>query len=40
VLVPVSAHGHSLDRWPSRDAITLGALEGAAPAAAARADRW
>jgi hypothetical protein len=38
--VPSSAHGHSLDRWPLRDAITLGAIEGAAPTTAERADRW
>jgi anti-sigma regulatory factor (Ser/Thr protein kinase) len=35
VLVPASEHGHSLDRWPSRDAITLGALDGAVPSARA-----
>jgi anti-sigma regulatory factor (Ser/Thr protein kinase) len=35
VPVPVSAHGHSLDRWPLRDAITLGALDGAVPSARA-----
>jgi anti-sigma regulatory factor (Ser/Thr protein kinase) len=33
--VPASHHDHSLDRWPLRDAITLGALEGAVPSARA-----
>ncbi len=31
--IPPSHHGHSLERWPLRDAITLGALEGAVPSA-------
>jgi anti-sigma regulatory factor (Ser/Thr protein kinase) len=35
VPVPLTHHGHSLDRWPLRDAITLGALEGAVPSARA-----
>ena len=33
--VPPSHHGYDLARWPSRDAITLGALEGAVPSARA-----
>jgi hypothetical protein len=40
VPVPASDHGHSPDRWPLRDAIALGALDGAAPTATERADRW
>ena len=35
VPVPPSEHGHSLDRWPLRDAITFGALDGAVPSARA-----
>jgi hypothetical protein len=35
VPVPPTHHDHSLDRWPLRDAITLGALEGAVPSARA-----
>ena len=35
VLVPPSQHGHRLDRWPLRDAISLGALPGAVPSARA-----
>jgi hypothetical protein len=35
VPVPPSPHGHSLERWPLRNAITLGALEGAVPSARA-----
>jgi anti-sigma regulatory factor (Ser/Thr protein kinase) len=35
VPVPPSHHGHSLERWPLRNAITLGALEGAVPSARA-----
>ena len=34
-LVPPSHHGHDLARWPLRDALTLGALEGAVPSARA-----
>lgn len=33
VPVPPSHHGHDLDRWPLRNAITFGALEGAVPSA-------
>ena len=33
--VPPSHHGHSLERWPLRNAITLRALEGAVPSARA-----
>jgi hypothetical protein len=33
VSVPASHHGHDLERWPLRDSITLGALEGAVPSA-------
>lgn len=33
--VPSSDHGHSTERWPLRDAITLGALDGAVPSARA-----
>lgn len=33
VAVPPSHHGHSTERWPLRDAITLGALDGAVPSA-------
>jgi anti-sigma regulatory factor (Ser/Thr protein kinase) len=33
--VPPSHHDHSLGRWPLRDAITVGALEGAVPSARA-----
>jgi anti-sigma regulatory factor (Ser/Thr protein kinase) len=36
VPVPPSDHGHSTKRWPLRDAITLGALDGAVPSARAR----
>jgi anti-sigma regulatory factor (Ser/Thr protein kinase) len=32
-LVPPSHHGHDLARWPLRNAISLGALEGAVPSA-------
>lgn len=35
VPVPPSHHGHDLERWPLRDSITLGALEGAVPSARA-----
>lgn len=35
ILVPPSHHGHDLDRWPLRDAISLGALLGAVPSARA-----
>ncbi len=35
VPVPPSHHGYSLERWPLRNAITLGALEGAVPSARA-----
>jgi anti-sigma regulatory factor (Ser/Thr protein kinase) len=35
VPVPPSHHGHSLERWPRRNAITFGALEGAVPSARA-----
>ncbi len=35
VSVPPSHHGHRPEHWPLRDAITLGALEGAVPAARA-----
>src|SRR5258708_6238433 len=35
VPVPPSHHGHDLARWPLRNAITLGALEGAVPSARA-----
>jgi hypothetical protein len=31
--VPPAHHGHDLGRWPLRDSITLGALEGAVPSA-------
>src|SRR5260370_7874707 len=31
--VPPSHHGHDLARWPLRNMITLGALEGAVPSA-------
>jgi Histidine kinase-like ATPase domain len=34
-LVPPSHHGHDLERWPLRDALPLGALEGAVPSARA-----
>jgi hypothetical protein len=30
-----SHHDHSLGRWPLRDALTLGALDGAVPSARA-----
>lgn len=33
--VPASHHGHDLQRWPLRNAITFGALEGAVPSARA-----
>ena len=33
VPVPPSHHGHDLERWPLRNALTLGALEGAVPSA-------
>jgi anti-sigma regulatory factor (Ser/Thr protein kinase) len=33
VPVPPSHHGYSLERWPLRNAILLGALEGAVPSA-------
>ena len=33
--VPPSDHGHNLGRWALRDAITLGALDGAVPSARA-----
>jgi anti-sigma regulatory factor (Ser/Thr protein kinase) len=33
--IPPSDHGHNPERWPSRDAITLGALDGAVPSARA-----
>jgi anti-sigma regulatory factor (Ser/Thr protein kinase) len=39
VLVPPSDHGHNPERWPLRDAITLGALDGAVPSARAHARR-
>jgi len=32
-LVPPSHHGHDLHRWPLRNALPLGALEGAVPSA-------
>lgn len=35
VPVPPSHHGHDLERWPLRNSITLGALEGAVPSARA-----
>ena len=35
VAVPPSRHGHDLERWPLRDSLPLGALEGAAPSARA-----
>jgi hypothetical protein len=35
VPVPPSHHGYNLNRWPLRDAITLGALDGAVPSARA-----
>jgi anti-sigma regulatory factor (Ser/Thr protein kinase) len=35
VPVPPSHHGHDLDRWPLRNAITFGALSGAVPSARA-----
>jgi anti-sigma regulatory factor (Ser/Thr protein kinase) len=35
VPIPSSHHGHSLERWPLRDSITLGALKGAVPSARA-----
>jgi anti-sigma regulatory factor (Ser/Thr protein kinase) len=31
--VPPSHHGHDLERWPLRDSLPLGALEGAVPSA-------
>lgn len=33
VPVPPCGHGHSTERWPLHDAITLGALDGAVPSA-------
>lgn len=33
--VPPSDHGHNFERWPLRDAITFGALDGAVPSARA-----
>jgi anti-sigma regulatory factor (Ser/Thr protein kinase) len=36
VSVPPSDHGHSPERWPLHDTITLGALDGAVPSARAR----
>src|SRR5215469_4556045 len=33
--IPPSHHGHDLDRWPLRNAITFGALSGAVPSARA-----
>ncbi len=39
VPVPPSHHGHDLERWPLRDALTLGALEGAVPSARAHLRR-
>lgn len=33
--VPPSHHGHHVDRWPRRDALSLGALAGAVPSARA-----
>ena len=35
VPVPPSHHGHDLERWPLRNAITFGALTGAVPSARA-----
>jgi anti-sigma regulatory factor (Ser/Thr protein kinase) len=34
-LVPPSHHGYDLERWPLRNALPLGALEGAVPSARA-----
>jgi anti-sigma regulatory factor (Ser/Thr protein kinase) len=39
VPVPPSHHGHDLERWPLRDALTLGASEGAVPSARAHLRR-
>jgi anti-sigma regulatory factor (Ser/Thr protein kinase) len=33
--IPPSHHGHDLERWPLRNSIPLGALEGAVPSARA-----
>jgi anti-sigma regulatory factor (Ser/Thr protein kinase) len=33
--VPPCDHGHNLERWPLRDVVTLGALDGAVPSARA-----